>query len=79
MTDNYGIHHAVGEGSCSWYEFANKILEIRNVNKNVLPISTEKSFELFPNIKAKRPLYSVLKNTLRMRHWEDALKDYLVF
>lgn len=76
-SENYGIHHASGEGYCSWFEFAKKTLQIKNISKEIIPISTKKSFDLFPQIKAKRPMKSILKNTLSMRHWEKALEDYL--
>lgn len=63
-----GIYHITNEGTCSWYEFASSIIE------NVEPCSTEE----FPR-KAKRPKYSVLVNTKTepMRHWKEALKEYL--
>lgn len=71
-SEKYGIHHAVGEGSCSWYEFAKEITK-----KEIIPISTQKSFDLFPHIKAKRPKSSRLRNTLYMRPWQTALKEFL--
>ena len=63
-----GIYHITNEGTCSWYEFASSIIE------NVEPCSTEE----FPR-KAKRPKYSVLVNTKTelMRHWKEALKEYM--
>ncbi|OEU44204.1 dTDP-4-dehydrorhamnose reductase [Methanosarcina sp. Ant1] len=63
-----GIYHITNEGICSWYEFASDIID------NVIPCTSEE----FPR-KAKRPRYSVLANTKTepMRHWKEALKDYL--
>lgn len=63
-----GIYHLTNEGICSWYEFASAII------KNTIPCSSEE-FQR----KAKRPKYSVLVNTKTkpMRHWKEALKDYL--
>lgn len=63
-----GIYHITNDGICSWYEFASSI------TNNVIPCTSEK----FPR-KAKRPKYSVLVNTKTepMRHWREALKDYL--
>ncbi|MGE5457967.1 MAG: dTDP-4-dehydrorhamnose reductase [Methanococcaceae archaeon] len=63
-----GIYHITNEGICSWYEFASDIID------NVIPCTSEE----FPR-KAKRPSYSVLVNTKiePMRHWKEALKDYL--
>jgi dTDP-4-dehydrorhamnose reductase len=56
------------EGICSWYEFASAFID------NAIPCTSEE----FPR-KAKRPKYSSLVNTKTgpMRHWEEALNDYL--
>jgi len=75
---SYGIYHVTNQGYCSWFEFAKKIFEYSNIDARLLPI---KSDEL--NRKARRPKFSALESTkldsfgLRMRSWEDALKDYL--
>jgi dTDP-4-dehydrorhamnose reductase len=63
-----GIYHITNEGVCSWYEFAAAIVD------NVTPCSSEEFVR-----KAKRPRYSVLVNTKTspMRHWRDALGEYL--
>lgn len=63
-----GIYHITNDGICSWYEFASSIID------NVVPCTSEE----FPR-KAKRPKYSVLVNTKTepMRHWREALTDYL--
>ena len=63
-----GIYHITNEGVCSWYEFASVAIP------NTVPCSSEEFIR-----KAKRPKYSVLVNTKtdQMRHWKDALTDYL--
>ena len=63
-----GIYHLTNEGVCSWYEFASSFIN------NAVPCTSEE----FPR-KAKRPKYSVLVNskTRYMRHWKEALNDYL--
>jgi dTDP-4-dehydrorhamnose reductase len=63
-----GIYHITNDGVCSWYEFASAIIP------NTVPCTSEE----FPR-KAKRPKYSVLANTKTapMRHWREALADYL--
>ena len=63
-----GIYHVTNEGVCSWYEFADSIIG------NVVPCSSEEFIR-----KAKRPEYSVLVNTKTapMRHWKEALAEYL--
>ena len=73
----YGIWHITNSGQCSWYEFAREILQGSGVL--VKPISSEKL-----NRPAKRPKFSVLDNYVwrlqgwePLRHWKEALKDYL--
>lgn len=63
-----GIYHLTNSGTCSWYDFASAIIP------NVIPCTSKD----YPT-KAKRPRYSVLRNTKTtpMRHWKDALKEYL--
>ncbi|MEL4304539.1 dTDP-4-dehydrorhamnose reductase [Methanococcoides sp. LMO-2] len=63
-----GIYHITNEGQCTWYEFASEIIN------NTIPCSSND----FPT-KAKRPTYSVLINTKTtpMRHWKNALNEYL--
>lgn len=63
-----GIYHITNEGICSWYEFAQAIID------NVIPCSSEEFIR-----KAKRPKYSILVNTKTspMRHWRDAIAEYL--
>lgn len=63
-----GIYHITNDGVCSWYEFACAFIP------NAVPCSSAE----FPQ-KARRPAYSVLVNTRTapLRHWRDALKDYL--
>lgn len=76
----YGIYHGTCEGAASWYEFAKAIFSIANANVNLIPVTSEE----YTAAIAKRPAYSVLENaklnsqgTYRMKHWEDALKEYM--
>lgn len=63
-----GIYHVTNDGVCSWYDFASFIID------NVTPCTSEEFSR-----KAKRPKYSALVSTKTepMRHWKEALKDYL--
>jgi len=63
-----GVYHITNEGICSWYEFASAVID------NVVPCSSDEFLR-----KAKRPRYSVLLNTKTapMRHWSEALFEYL--
>lgn len=68
----YGIYHICGDGEISWYEFAKEIFNQYGANVNLIPCKTEE----FPR-PAKRPKYSHMKNTVFMRDWRVALKDYM--
>ena len=78
-TEYYGTYHGTNNGFCSWYEFAKKIFEIKNIDVKVNPITSDK----FPS-KVNRPSYSVLDNFMlklidldNFKHWEEALEEYL--
>lgn len=51
----YGIYHYTNEGSASWYDFAQAILEYSGIVCELTPISTNE----YP-LPARRPVYSVL-------------------
>lgn len=77
---NYGLFHCTCKGECSWYEFANEIFKLNNINIEVIPCTTDE----FPR-PAKRPKYSVLRNYMLelttgdiVKHWKEALKDYFI-
>jgi dTDP-4-dehydrorhamnose reductase len=78
-TEHYGLFHVTNQGSCSWYEFAATIFELSGIKADLHP-TTSADYRA----PAKRPAYSVLENAHlkdlgldRMRHWRDALADYL--
>ncbi len=70
-----GIYHLVNENSTSWYEFAKKIFDLKNLTG--VDLVSINSGEL--NRPAKRPQISILHNTKlpHLRSHEEALKDYL--
>jgi len=78
--DYRGIFHVTNRGTCSWYQFALKILEYKGMEDvRIIPI---KSTELAK--RAPRPAYSVLScrkfadaTHRTMRFWQIALKDYM--
>jgi dTDP-4-dehydrorhamnose reductase len=78
-TEHFGLYHMTNAGQCSWYEFAEKILEYSRLKTKLVRIKVAELKALAP-----RPKYSVLDNyNLRkiglkdMRSWPEALKDYL--
>lgn len=79
LSDEYGIYHCTGEGECSWYDFACKIVEMSNIECIVEPCSSEQYKRA-----AKRPEYSSLDNMMlrcsvgnEMRNWEEALEQFI--
>lgn len=78
-TEHYGTYHGTCEGQCSWYDFAKKIFEIKNIDIKVNPVTSEEFKR-----PAQRPAYSVLDNFMlkliglnSFRNWEDSLREYL--
>lgn len=79
LTDEYGIYHCTGNGECSWYDFACKIVEYSGINATVSPITSDKLQRA-----AKRPSYSSLDHMMlrctvgdEMRPWEQALHSFI--
>ena len=78
---NYrGVFHVTNRGTCSWYQFALKILKYKGMEDvRIIPIKSAK-----PGKGAPRPAYSVLScrkfadaTHRTMRFWQIALKDYM--
>ena len=74
-----GVYHITNSGFCSWYGYAEKILELCSVHAELVAIKLEERCEV-----VKRPKYSVLteKNLKKigiqqLRSWDEALLDYL--
>ena len=73
----HGIYHYTDSGECSWYEFAQAIVELSGNNCNVLPCSSHER-----PTRAKRPHYSVLskervitETNITLRPWREALVE----
>ena len=78
-TEEYGVYHCTGEGECSWYDFAKKIIELSGEKCIVNPCTSDE----YPT-PAKRPEYSSLDNMMlrctvgnEMRNWEDAIEYFV--
>jgi len=78
---NYsGTYHITNRGSCSWYEFSQRILKSAGIsNVTVKPIKSDVLAR-----PARRPHYSVLScrkfitsTGKAMRYWQVALDDYI--
>lgn len=78
-TNAYGTYHMTNGGECSWFEFAQAVLDLAGARTEVTPITTEAW-----GAPAERPRYSVLDNSKAgtlglssLRPWRDALAGYL--
>jgi len=75
----YGTYHAANSSSCSWFDFALEIANIKGSTTKVKPVTSEKFKR-----PAKRPSFSVLGSTMlkleglgELRHWKEALQAYI--
>lgn len=82
-TEEYGIYHCTGEGECSWFDFAKRIIELSGENCIVNPCTSEEYSKMYP-ASAKRPEYSSLDNMMlrstvgnEMRQWEEAIGVFI--
>lgn len=74
-----GTFHVTNAGKCSWFEFAREIFHLAH-----LPVQLEPATLAEFASPARRPCYSVLagleldqKGFPGLRHWREALSDYL--
>jgi len=73
-----GIVHVTNSGDCSWFEFAQQIVQRSGLATTVRPTSSEQSARPAP-----RPAYSVLSASslhalgIAMPSWQDALQRYM--
>jgi dTDP-4-dehydrorhamnose reductase len=76
--DASGIVHVTNAGDCTWFEFAQEIVNGAGLATQVRPVSSQQMARPAP-----RPAYSVLSATslrgygIEMPEWKDALDRYL--
>ena len=77
--DSLEIFHYSNEGTCSWYEFAKAIFEIKELSIKVIPIESSQ----YPTA-AKRPSFSVLDKSkiktlydIDLLNWKSSLIEFL--
>lgn len=75
----WGLYHTVDSGATTWFDFAQEIFRLCQLEVEVGPISTAEW-----NAPAPRPLFSVLSTTKyhslggpAMLPWQESLKRYL--
>jgi dTDP-4-dehydrorhamnose reductase len=75
-SEEYGIHHLAGAGSCSWYEFAQEIFDQSGLETRVMAATSE-----MLGRPAPRPAFSVLASErpdpIELPHWRQGLTEYL--
>jgi len=75
-SEDYGIHHVAGGGSCSWFEYAQEIFDQAGSETRVMAARTE-----MLDRPAPRPAYSVLASEhpdpVVLPHWRAALAEYM--
>ena len=79
ISNKVEIYHYSNEGVASWFDFAEEIVELANIDCKINPIQSKDYYTL-----ASRPKYSVLDKTKIKRdfeidipHWKDSLKECL--
>ena len=79
--DNHDVevYHYSNEGVCSWFDFAQEIIKIKDIKCQINPIHTYE----YPTF-AKRPHMSLLDKTkikekfdIFIPYWKDSLEDFL--
>lgn len=83
LTDEYGVWHATGRGTCSWADLAEAVMEGFGLPCQVVRVTSEEYKRANP-ASADRPRYSSLRNKRLeetvgdgMRPWREALACYI--
>jgi dTDP-4-dehydrorhamnose reductase len=73
----YGIYHLVNEGSCSRFEFAERILEL--AGKTHVAVEGAQHYERLATVPANAALRNLVASTqlgITLRPWQEALRAY---
>jgi dTDP-4-dehydrorhamnose reductase len=80
--NNTGIYHLVSDGSCSWYDFAKKIISQTNPQFNLENLHSIQTHEFVT--KTTRPKNSILNNAkikntfnLELNTWDRELENII--
>ena len=70
--DSYGIYHLINQGAVSWYEGLSAFFSLLGKHTSINPVHGDTFVR-----KARRPAFSVLRNTKRplLRSYKDACVD----
>ncbi len=71
--DSFGIYHLPNSNGATWYDGVRELYRLMGVAIPIEPVTSD----AFPR-PAKRPAFSVLRNTKRppLRSWQEALAEY---
>ena len=74
-----GLFHVANSGYCTWFEFAKAIFEEKNIDVELVPVTTSAFKRAAPRPTNSRLDCSRYEKATgqKMRHWRDALRDYL--
>ena len=78
-TQHYGIYHLVNEGAASRYEFTQRILQyagLEDVPLTPIPLAEYKRDSTPPRYGAMLNFAAATMLGIRLRPWEQALKDF---
>lgn len=76
-----GIYHLVGEGQCSWYEFARELARLARLTNRIIPVERGEGDR--SNTSLRRPRLAALENIkakalgITLPSWRDALGRYV--
>jgi dTDP-4-dehydrorhamnose reductase len=71
--DEFGMHHVVNDGVCSYETFAREAARIVGAREELIELATEASLKR----AAPRPRWTPMECVPPMRAWQDALADYI--
>ncbi len=70
-SSNGGVYHYSNTGLCSWYEFALKIKELKGLDLEIVPVTSDQ----YP-LPAKRPPFSVLDKEKITKYFSISIPDW---
>lgn len=69
----YGLHHVVNDGVCSYETFAREAARLVGADEDLIEVTTEASMAR----PAPRPRWTPMAGSPPLRPWHDALRDYV--
>ena len=75
----FGTYHITNNGYCSWYDFAQKIFQLKQLKTQIELVSTEQLARPAPRPRNSRLSHRLYNNVIgdRMPSWEEGLRKYL--